>query len=271
MTYDDFRAGELEGWDARANTYETATARATVQSIPDLLAAARVASGKRLLDVCCGPGFAAGAAAALGVEAHGVDFAPGMVRVAQARFPCVTFVEGDAENLPFDNASFDAVVCNFGVNHVTDPVRAAREAFRVLTPDGYYAYSAWLPPEQNPAFKLIFGSVGTYADMSAAPPAPDQFALACTEGARFLTDIGFMEISHRTVQGILCAPASGLFDYLMRWSVRMPLIVQNQSEAVREKIRTAIETEARAFIVGDEIRIPLLSTVVSSRKGEVAS
>ena len=56
MTYEDFRAGELQGWDARADAYDMATARATVQSIPDLLATVRFAAGMRLLDFCCGPG-----------------------------------------------------------------------------------------------------------------------------------------------------------------------------------------------------------------------
>ena len=61
MTYDDFRTGELHGWDARANGYDAATAVATVQVIPDLLVAVRLMPEQRLLDVCCGPGYAAGA------------------------------------------------------------------------------------------------------------------------------------------------------------------------------------------------------------------
>lgn len=51
MTYDLLREGERRGWGERADVYDDKTARATVQAIPDLLAAVRLAPGMRLLDV----------------------------------------------------------------------------------------------------------------------------------------------------------------------------------------------------------------------------
>jgi len=137
MSYDDFRAGELQGWDARADAYDTATARATVQAIPDLLAAVRLAPGMQVLDLCCGPGYAAGAAAALEAAARGIDFAPSMVRQAQARFPELAFDEGDAQQLGFPDASFDAVLCNFGLFHMTAPGRAMSEAVQATIRMGF--------------------------------------------------------------------------------------------------------------------------------------
>ncbi|WP_417728230.1 class I SAM-dependent methyltransferase [Roseovarius sp.] len=269
MTYDAFRTGELQGWDARADDYDTATARATIQSIPDLLAAARLAPGLRLLDVCCGPGYATGAAAALGVEAQGIDFAPGMVRAAQTRFPAATFDVGDAENLPFDDASFNAVVCNFGLNHVTDPGRAMREAIRVLVPGGFYTFSVWLPPDRNPAFNLIFGTLTAHADMTLAPKAPDAFALTAPKAAEtMLREAGFDTLGVRDVQNILKVPADGLFNFFYRFSVRFALIHDPQTETVQRAIRAEFDRTARAFLIGHDVCIPMPSHVFYGQKPE---
>ncbi|WP_209428021.1 class I SAM-dependent methyltransferase [Pararhodobacter sp. SW119] len=267
MTYDDFRAGEKQGWDARADAYGTATARATVQSIPDLLAAVRLAPGMRILDVCCGPGYAAGAAAALGAEARGIDFAPQMVRQAQARFPGLAFDEGDAERLAFPDASFDAVLCNFGLFHVTAPELAMSEAFRVLRPGGHFAFSQWCAPDENPVHRLTLDIVRRLADMNVAPSAPDAFILSSRHTAKgMMAQAGFTDIALRDVPILLRAPAEDFFDFMMRFGVRIPLILERQTEAVRAAIRKACDVEAQAFRSGDEIHLPMPGIVVSGQK-----
>jgi ubiquinone/menaquinone biosynthesis C-methylase UbiE len=267
MTYEDFRAGELQGWDARAEAYDTATARATAQAIPDLLAAVRLAPGMRVLDVCCGPGYAAGAAAALGAETHGIDFAPGMVRQAREQFPGLAFDEGDAEHLAFQDTSFDAVLCNFGLFHVTAPDRAMSEAFRVLRPGGRYAFSQWCTPEENPVHRFTLGIVRRVADMSIAPPAPDAFTLSDRDTAHgMMVQAGFADIALREVPIVLRAPAEGFFDFMMRFGVRIPLMLDRQTEAVRAAIRKAFDHEAQALRSGDEIRVPMPGIVVSGQK-----
>jgi len=269
MSYGDFRYAELQGWDARAEDYDTATARATVQSIPDLLAAVRLAPGMRLLDVCCGPGYAAGAAAALGAEAQGIDFAPAMVRAAQMRFPGLAFKEGDAEKLLLPDESIDAVVCNMGLFHVTSPQRVISEAFRVLCPGGRFSFSQWRAPEENPLYQMTLGIVRRHADLSAAPAAPDAFSLSSRDTAKdMLAKVGFSDIAVREVPNILRAPASGFFDFFMRFGVRIPLIVNRQKDEVRAAIRAEFDRDALAFRAGDEICVPMPSIVVSGQKPE---
>ena len=84
MDYSEFRQDEINGWSQRAGGYGKATALATVQTIPTLLAAVRLYPGARMLDAGCGPGYAAGAAMALGASCVGVDNAPAMIDAAHA-------------------------------------------------------------------------------------------------------------------------------------------------------------------------------------------
>jgi len=267
MTYDAFREGERAGWGERADVYDDKTARATVQAIPDLLAAVRIAPGMRLLDICCGPGYAAGAAAALGARARGIDFAPEMVRAAQARFAGLDFAEGDAEQLAAGDATFDVAVCNFGLFHVTNPEQAVREAFRVLRPGGRYAFSQWCAPQESAVFGILFDAIRTHADMTKADSAPDAFALSDRAKARaILSEAGFVDIELREVSGILRAPTTQFFDFSMKFGVRIPLILAQQSEEVRQRIRDVIDSNVRSFHVDGEIHIPMPSIVVAGRR-----
>jgi ubiquinone/menaquinone biosynthesis C-methylase UbiE len=107
----------------------------------------------RVLDVASGPGYIAAGAEARGAHAIGIDFAADMVAEARRRYPKIEFREGDAENLAFDTASFDAVVCAFGILHIADPDRAIAEAFRVLRPDGRFAFTVWAGPRPARFFR----------------------------------------------------------------------------------------------------------------------
>src|SRR5213594_964118 len=131
-----FRQFEHKGWQEIASRYDRGFASVTTQSLLPLLDAARVAEGARVLDVACGPGYAAAAATARGAIALGVDFSSEMVEEARGRYPGIEFQEGDAEQLSFTDATFDAVVVNFGMLHLGRPELAVREAHRVLRPGG---------------------------------------------------------------------------------------------------------------------------------------
>jgi ubiquinone/menaquinone biosynthesis C-methylase UbiE len=114
-----------------------------------LVDAADLQAGWRVLDVATGSGNAAIAAARLGCEVVGVDYVPslldrGRVR-AEAEGLSVSYVEGDAEALPFDDDSFDAVTSMFGSMFAPDHGRAAAELLRVTRPGGRIALASWTP------------------------------------------------------------------------------------------------------------------------------
>jgi demethylmenaquinone methyltransferase / 2-methoxy-6-polyprenyl-1,4-benzoquinol methylase len=89
--------------------------------------------GGTALDVACGSGKLTAELARLapGGRVTGLDFSPQMLEVARREHPVLEFIEGDALNLPFEDASFDAATIAFGLRNLADPVRGLREMTRV--------------------------------------------------------------------------------------------------------------------------------------------
>jgi demethylmenaquinone methyltransferase/2-methoxy-6-polyprenyl-1,4-benzoquinol methylase len=94
-----------------------------------------LAAGGSALDVACGSGkLTAELARLAGPKGRvvGLDFSVEMLEVARREHPGITFVEGDALNLPFDEASFEVATIAFGLRNLEDPVRGLREMLRVV-------------------------------------------------------------------------------------------------------------------------------------------
>jgi SAM-dependent methyltransferase len=130
-----------------------------------------VSSGEKLLDVATGSGNAALAAARKGAEVTGLDLTPKLLDVARERAAAegleIKFMEGDAEDLPFDNGSFDRVTSVFGVMFAPRHAVGAAELVRVAAPGGTIAFAAWTPEGGN---GQMFKTVGSYM-----PPPPPEF------------------------------------------------------------------------------------------------
>jgi ubiquinone/menaquinone biosynthesis C-methylase UbiE len=143
-----FREFEQAGWeDSRVVAkYHEHLSGVTTQSVDALLDAAGVRNGSRVLDVATGAGYIAAAAALRGADTIGIDFSAAQVRTARERYPSVRFDQADAEALPFDPDTFDAVVNGFGMCHLSNPDIALREAFRVLRRGGCMAFTVWTRP-----------------------------------------------------------------------------------------------------------------------------
>lgn len=111
--------------------------------------AAGVESGEKVLDVACGTGNATIPAAQTGAEVTGLDLTPRLLeqgRDAAAKAGVeIEWVEGDAEQLPFEDASFDVVLSVFGCMFAPDHRATAAEIARVLEPGGRMAVCAWTP------------------------------------------------------------------------------------------------------------------------------
>lgn len=129
---------------------------------------AGVEPGMELLDVACGAGNATIPAAREGARVTGLDFSPGLLAVARERAADamveIDWVEGDAQELPFDDARFDRVISTFGHMFAPDHQRTAAEMRRVCRPGGTIAIACWTPE----------GSIGRMFRVTAEllPPPP---------------------------------------------------------------------------------------------------
>lgn len=103
--------------------------RRTVEAIDAL-------PGERVLDLAAGTGTSSEPLADAGVDVVPCDFSPGMVAVGKRRRPDLPFVVGDATDLPFEDASFDAVTISFGLRNVVDTPAALAQMHRVTKPGG---------------------------------------------------------------------------------------------------------------------------------------
>ena len=238
-----FKALERTGWSERAESYGLLTGRITARLVEPLLDAAGVAGGMEVLDVGTGPGYAARGAAERGAVATGVDIAEQMVALARSR-DGVRFLRADADELPFPDRSFDALVGNLVVNHLPSPERALREFVRVLRREGAVALSTWDLPARNRFLGILLDALHAcgVADHPLAG-SPDPFRLAADDEFRRLllgAGLGEVEIVSVAVRHQV-ADADELWNGLLGGSVRSAGLVMRQPPETRERIRTAAE------------------------------
>jgi ubiquinone/menaquinone biosynthesis C-methylase UbiE len=165
VDFEAIKAKQRAGWE----TGDYPRVGNTLQIIAELLVeAADVRANQQVLDVACGQGNVAMAAARRFAEATGVDYAvnllaQGRERAAAEHLP-ITFLEGDAEQLPVPDAAFDLVGSTVGVMFAPNHQQAADELVRVTKPGGKIALASWTPEGM---IGDLFRTVGKYAP----PPA----------------------------------------------------------------------------------------------------
>jgi SAM-dependent methyltransferase len=174
MTQDPFaqlKAKQREMWASF-----TPTAMFTTPVAGHLVRFAHIAPGEAVLDVGTGTGVVALTAARAGAKVTGLDLTPELLaqardnaRIAQQE-QNIVWTEGDAEQLPYADASFDVVLSQFGHMFAPRPQQAVAEMRRVLKPSGRIAFATW-PPEH--VIGRMFAFVGRNSPPlppGAAPP-----------------------------------------------------------------------------------------------------
>lgn len=110
--------------------------------------------GMRVLDLGAGTGTSAAQFARDGADVVACDFSPGMIAQGRRRYPHLTFVQGDATDLPFADAEFDAVTISFALRNVQGTERALREMLRVTKPGGHLVICEFSTPTWRPTRRV---------------------------------------------------------------------------------------------------------------------
>ena len=175
----------LEELEAAAAVYEDRLVPAIFTTWAGRTAdAARIAPGQRVLDVACGTGILARAAAARagpGGSVTGLDINPGMLAVARRIAPTIDWREGAADALPFDDGAFDAVVSQFGLMFFPDREAALREMLRVLAPSGHLAVAVFDGLDTTPAYAALVDVLARVVGPEAADALSSPFVLGDTD------------------------------------------------------------------------------------------
>ena len=270
-------------WSESARYWEKH--RAVIEGMYAPIAAALVedagigaGAGQHVLDVATGPGEPAlSLAGILGAEGRviGVDVVPAMIEAAdrEARrrgLPNASFRVASAEELPFADDSFDAVVSRFGVMFFPSPLEGLREMLRVLKPGGRLALAVWNHASANPYHSVVARILERFV---ASPPldedAPGAFRFA--QAGKLLDvarEAGVAEARERLLQFQIAAPLS-LEDF---WAVRAEMSDNLRTKLARlsraqvDEIERAFLEEARGYSSASGVSFPAEVHVVSGSR-----
>ena len=173
--------------------------------------------GMRVLDVACGTGNLALPAARLGAVVTGVDIAPNLIEQARENAKReglnVQFDEGDAENLPYEDASFDAVITMFGAMFTPRPELTAAELKRVVRPGGLIAMANWTP---TGFIGQMFKIVGSHVSPPPNMPSPLMWGSEEVVRERLGEGVSDLQTSRHSVNFVLpFGPAEAVEQFLV--------------------------------------------------------
>ncbi|MDX3457961.1 methyltransferase domain-containing protein [Streptomyces sp. ME02-8801-2C] len=212
---------DLTGFPLKDNATHTATehyerysALMMAPFVTEVVEAADLFPGAQVLDLACGTGFVARAAAAqVGPTGHvaAADLLEDMLRTAARNaprmYPDIEFTQAPADKLPYPDDSFDVVLCQQGVQFFPDLEAAFTEAARVTRTGGRLAVTSWTPPaDRTPYFAAQLKAVTEHGDPEAQARFATSLSCPAERLTTALTSAGFHDVTTREVTFAIAFP-----------------------------------------------------------------
>jgi SAM-dependent methyltransferase len=235
-----------------------------------------VAGDQQHLDVAAGTGEPGLTVAKLAPRGHVVltDLAAEMLDVATRRATAqgITNFETrvcSADDLPFDDATFDSISVRLGYMFFPDPAKATAELARVLRPGGRLCASVWVKPEANPWTTIVMDAIAT--EVALAPPDPDgpnMFRCAAPGYVSALYEAaGLRDVAESDVDVELVTRTPAEYWEVLSEHVSPAVAALRQvDEAARERIANAVIAEAGTYEEDGEIRVPGVARCIVGTK-----
>ena len=246
-----------------------------------LIEEARIGTGQKVLDIGGGSGEPSLTISSIVGPTGSVmytDPAAGMVESAQAEahrrgLTNIRFRQCSADDLPFPDRTFDVAVGRLSAMFFVDPVKAVREALRVILEGGYVSFVVWGPKEANPFFSVIADVIDRFVE---GPPedsgARDVFRFAVPgELAGILQQAGAKNVVERRLDFQIEAAVS--FEQF--WQLRTEMsgtLRENMARLAPAQLPTvkqAVADAARRYFVSRTMNFPAEALIVSGRKSTV--
>lgn len=303
---DRFNAMEHRNWEKAFVTYDEGFGPLTRQPIPTILTHANFPPADiddggqkivRLLDVATGPGFVLSAAidAALSSSSSsddrhyhltGLDVSKNFISLAEQRISLqlaahsqmntkniiVDFVEGNAEELPFPDNTFDSITCNFGILHFFKPNVFLLESYRLLRPGGKICFTAWAPPTQTEGFRIVREAIaeGGNPNVEGLPEGPNFFDFGCHEHTlKVLRSIGFVNVDSVTLSEMKWYNVKNggmLYEIFMNGTSRTREVLLGQTPEEMTSIQSLMTKKYDLLTDGGMVPLSMPAVVSSGQK-----
>jgi ubiquinone/menaquinone biosynthesis C-methylase UbiE len=271
---------EQPGWQLSGNgpgAYERYTVPAfnVDEWARDLVRIAGVRTGCRVLDVGCGTGVVARAAARLvgpGGKVVGLDINEGMLQMAEQlaereEVGSIAWRQGDAATMPFGEAEYDVVLCQQGLQYFPDRPAALREMARVMTPTGRLAFSVWRSLERHPFFVALVNVLTVCLGVNSTAPFRAAFSLFERDELKQLAgDAGFRNVHVRL--DLKISRSASLAEFVPGYLSATPLACEVAAMAEEERtmmVRAVIQA-LRDYRDDDGLAAPMECHVVTAEK-----
>lgn len=212
MTRASSRSGQVI--QSAATAYETEFVPALFREwAPRVAELARVSPGQSILDVACGTGILTREVSSRGARATGLDCNAAMLQVARELAPDITWCEAPAERLPFEDGTFDSVVCQFGLMFFEDRVDALREMLRVTRGNGRIVLAVWSRITESEGYDAYQRALARLFGDDIANAMSPPFSLGDpTELVALVKSAGAERVQLRTITG------SARFPSIAAWT-----------------------------------------------------